>query len=215
MLDVVEEGLLLAAEESRVAGEALGYVAQVAHLLAEGFYVAGEVGVGLEAALDLREFAAAFAEGAVYVGGVGEASGGEAPVAAVGGVTGPAVVGAAASGSAEGASSPGLLAALLALALLTLPLALLAFAGLLALTLLTLALLALTLLTLPLLTLALLAFTTLLTLTLLISLLLAARLLAHGLFQLLPELFEAGQGLLGALFAFGVLAGLGHLAGLI
>jgi len=45
--------------------------------------------------------------------------------------------------------------------------------------------------------------------------LLATGLLAHGLFQLLAELFEAGQGLLRALFAAGVLAGLGHLAGLV
>jgi hypothetical protein len=75
-LDVIEEGLLLAAEESGVAGEALGHVAQVAHLLAEGFYVAGEVGVGLEAALDLGEFAAALPEGAVYVARIRKASGG-------------------------------------------------------------------------------------------------------------------------------------------
>lgn len=76
LLDVAEEGLLLAVEESRIAGEALGEVAQLAHLLAQGFYVAGEVGVALEGALDLGELAAAFAEGTIYVGGVGKAAGG-------------------------------------------------------------------------------------------------------------------------------------------
>ena len=114
LLDVVQQGLLLSVEEGRIAGEALGEVAELAHFAAEGFDVSGEIGVGLEEALNLGELATAFAEGAVHVGGVGEAAGGKrSPVAAVGGVASPAIAGSAVAGTVGAA--PAALAVLLTL----------------------------------------------------------------------------------------------------